>query len=112
MRCRSLALALAISALSACGGSGGEDAVTATSPRLAPACATYVIDGTVLSVGRRVLRVEIDDAGGSGEGRIATVASVRLTPALRRVARPRAGRRIRAEVRDCAAVLVARRILP
>ena len=109
------ALAVAL-LLTACGGSEGGPRAgagsTISSLPTAPACAErYPIEGTVVSVSAALVRVEIDDAGGSGEGRIATVAPVRLSRALRRAARPRAGRRIHALVRDCGSVLVAERIL-
>ena len=112
-----LAVLAALALLTAgCGGSDdgprGVTGSTVTTVPTAPACAErYPIEGTVVSVSAALVRVEIDDAGGSGEGRIATVAPVRLSRALRRAARPRAGRRIHALVRDCGSVLVAERIL-
>ncbi len=79
-------------------------------PKPARCAETYTIDGTIVAVSGRRIRVEIEDAGGAGEGRIATVAAVRLPPGQHRPARLRSGARIRASVHDCGSVLVAERL--
>jgi len=101
-------------ALAGCGASNDAPISVGSTIAVRPSarCAErFTIDGTIVSVSGARVRVDIEDADGAGEGRIATVAPVRITSRLRHAAPMHTGRRIRARVRDCGSILVAERLL-